>query len=314
MISILNTFEIEIKEYLYKIHGLVLKSCFMIPELIIANQEGSDKIDVNVSFDVVPKEIHNSVVNTTDLKFSETEMYFHVEGLAHFYIAYGNTIKIEQIERSQMAKLRVYLLGGCMGAVLSQRNIIAIHGSSMLINGSGIIFSGNSGAGKSTITTAFINEGYKFLSDDITAVGKDDSEQFVIHPSYPQQKLCDDTRKIIRYDMCERGIIDPTRSKYAISSISNFMDHEILLNVLINITVKKVNEVAISEVVGNEKIATLLNSIYSINARRHLGIKSDFFKQIVELANKIKIYKLIRPFHGFTMNEQITLVQTVLSD
>jgi len=309
-----NAPDVETKEYLYLLHGLIVKSSFVIPELIPAEQEKVNKIDVTITFGKVPKTIDYPVINNSELKLSEKERYFLVKGLAHFYIANGNTIIIEQIEHIQMARIRVYILGGCIGAILSQRNMIPIHGSSVLINGLGIIFSGSSGSGKSTITTSFINKGCKFLSDDITAICKNDNGQFVIHPSYPLQKICNDAKEIIRYEYSEIKLVDSLRNKYAVFSISNFWNKVITLNGLFHIAAEETSEVYVYEICGNEKITTLLKSIYGINAIQHLGIKPDFFKQLLELSQKIKIYKLVRPLHGFTVKEQTDLVWDILSN
>ena len=67
-------------------------------------------------------------------------------------------------------KIRLYILGTCMGALLMQRKILPLHGSAIAIDGKAYAFVGDSGAGKSTLASAFLSKGYKLLSDDVIAV------------------------------------------------------------------------------------------------------------------------------------------------
>ena len=51
-----------------------------------------------------------------------------------------------------------------------QRKVLPLHGSAIAINGKAYAIIGDSGAGKSTLALAFLNRGYRLLTDDVIAV------------------------------------------------------------------------------------------------------------------------------------------------
>ncbi len=60
-------------------------------------------------------------------------------------------------------------------AVLRQNNVFPFHGNGLIKDGTGIILTGNSGAGKTTLTHSLINSGWRFLADDAIAMRSSDS-------------------------------------------------------------------------------------------------------------------------------------------
>ena len=68
-----------------------------------------------------------------------------------------------------------------------QRDIVAIHGGTIVIDNKAIILTGNRGAGKSTLTTGLRLKGYPFISDDVAAIEIKDSIPMVKH-GFPYQK------------------------------------------------------------------------------------------------------------------------------
>ena len=86
---------------------------------------------------------------------------FQVPDTAIFCIKDGNKIIVSPIKGSEEDKIRLYILGTCMGVLLMQRKVLTLHGSAIAIDGKAYAFIGESGAGKSTLASAFIREGYQ---------------------------------------------------------------------------------------------------------------------------------------------------------
>ncbi|GAC1670049.1 MAG: hypothetical protein NVS9B4_26090 [Candidatus Acidiferrum sp.] len=78
-----------------------------------------------------------------------------------------------------------YLLGPVMGFVLRRRGVMALHASSVSIEGRAIVFSGAAGTGKSTTAAALALRGVPVLCEDIAALQRDGRE-FVVAPGYPR--------------------------------------------------------------------------------------------------------------------------------
>ncbi len=199
--------------YHYKIYGLTVASEVELEQAVSVTME-SDPADVLICLGKTPETIDAPLKNEEQHLYmvSDREMLFHVEGVATFFIQNGCKITFTPaIERadhviSQSEAIQLFLLGTCFGALLIQRDIFPLHGSCVEKDGEGIVLIGDSGAGKSTIARAFINQGWRLVSDDVIAVTENDG-QFFAEAGFPGQKLWEDalarlttgdSRKILR--------------------------------------------------------------------------------------------------------------------
>lgn len=294
--------------YMYQIYGLIIKSELEIPELCISSNKGN-KYDVNISFGSVPRFIHQSIFTSTWWQISNSEFYMYIEDVGHYYVTNGKSIIIEPDAGGDMEYIKVFLLGSALGLLMFQRNIIAIHGGTIEINGQGIILTGQSGAGKSTLNSAFRKQGYSFLSDDVSALGKDETGHIIIHPAYPHAKLCSDTMLKLGYNLNNfSSLIDREREKYSVPLDKEFSDHITQLGAIYEISVENTENVKIIEVLGIKKFKLLFRNIYRIEITSFLGFDTNYYKQCLEIAQNIPVYNLIRPANKFTVNEQMELI------
>ena len=65
-----------------------------------------------------------------------------------------------------------FLLGSMFGAILMQRGLTLLHGNALEKEGKTIVCLGYSGSGKSTLAYALLQNGWKFMSDDLVAINK----------------------------------------------------------------------------------------------------------------------------------------------
>lgn len=299
--------------YTYQIYGLIIKSEIEMPELCVYSDE-NPSCDVNISFGSVPRYISEPIFTARWWQSSKKEFYMKIKGVGHYHVSNGRNIIVEPDEGCNMEYIKVFLLGSAIGMLMFQRNIIAIHGGTIEIDGQGIILTGHTGAGKSTLNSAFRKEGYRFLSDDVSALGKDDTGKIVVHPAYPQAKLCRDTILKLGYSLNNfSSLIDRERDKYSIPLIKEFVGHTVPLGGIFEITVDDAEEVGIVEVLGTEKMKLILRNIYRIEISRLLGLEKEYFNKCLEIAKNIPVYKLIRPRNKFTINEQMELILSCLN-
>lgn len=124
-------------------------------------------------------------------RFVITEEYIMFKiSEAIFYIQNGERIFVSPIIESELDRIRLFILGTCMGIILIQRKTYALHGSAIVIDGKAYAIVGDSGAGKSTLAAEFLTRGYKLLSDDVIPISFSQHTQVpMVLPAYPQQKL-----------------------------------------------------------------------------------------------------------------------------
>ncbi len=294
--------------YYYKVYNLIVKSEIKMDELYAVDK--TDKYDVLIKRGKVPRELIGKINNYMWYYLDERDMVLKIDNVGNYYIKDGKEIIVEQYEKSNDHYVKTYILGSSFGLLLRQRGNIAIHGGAVKVKDKGIIITGNTGAGKSTLTNAFRHNGYKFLCDDVSVLGSDIKGKIKVMPAYPQQKLCKDSIKNMEYDIKKFKKIDEERDKYAIPVHESFLNEGIELGAICELELSNdINEVEISEVTGQEKVILVLKNIYRIELLKEKFIDNDYFKKCLDLAMSIKIFRVKRPVNKFTVNKQIDLIE-----
>lgn len=296
----------------YRIYGLNIKSDIDIPEFIV-DDTIENNIQVNISYGKMPSNIKKDILNGENKGFSKEYIWFHIENVATYTIINGNEIKVEPCENSNGDLLKIYLMCSCLGFIMLQRDMVAIHGGTVVVDNNAVLFTGDRGAGKSTITSALRSNGYKFIADDVasTYINK---KPFVVH-GFPYQKLCEDAVVKLGYDKnLYESFMGDGQLKYLIPAHKSFVEEDTVLQAIIELTIGDIKEVKIEEVRGTEKLSKIIKNIYRIEYIDKIGgLTPKMFKQCLEIAKYIKFYKIIRPRDGFTVNKQIELIEEVLN-
>ena len=117
--------------------------------------------------------------------------YFRLDvpGVARYRVEEGKRIIIEPLANASPEKVRLFLLGSTMSALLYQRGLLPLHGSAVETPWGGMIFVGAQGSGKSTLAAEFHRCGYRVLSDDVCAV-ESTPQDLRILPASAQFRLC----------------------------------------------------------------------------------------------------------------------------
>jgi len=297
---------------IYKVYGLKIRSEILISELPIISNLEDECFDATISYGKVLEEIKDAICKNEVIQISKNEFILRVRGVANYYVANGNSIIVEPEAESNMEDVKLFLLGTSLGVMLMQRNTIAIHGGTIVVNGKGIIISGHTGVGKSTLISAFRDKGCFFLADDVSAVENTPDGEIIIHPSYPQQKLCRDAMESMSYDINKYIKVDPIRDKYAIYSDEKFLYSPVKFSAIYEINIGKSNKVEISEVSGSKKIIILLRNIYRIELCKYIGFNPQYFKYCMNIASNVRIYEITRPKSVFSVDDQIRLIENTL--
>jgi hypothetical protein len=93
-----------------------------------------------------------------------------VPEVARYRVEDGQRIFIQIIGNAPPDKVRLFLFGSTMGALLYQRGLLPLHGSAVVTRLGVMIFVGPQGSGKSTLAAEFHRRGYHVMSDDVCAV------------------------------------------------------------------------------------------------------------------------------------------------
>ena len=299
---------LEKSRFYYKVYGLEVESEININEFVSIEDINAEN-KVNIVYANMPLNIKEDIKNNKKSSFSKAECWFHINDVATYRVTNGNLIEFEPCENADPYLLRVFLMCSCLGFIMIQRDIVAIHGGTIVIDNKAIILTGDRGAGKSTLTTALRLKGYPFISDDVAAVEIKDNIPMVKH-GFPYQKLCTSAMDQFGYDKeAYFSFMSDTETKYLVDSHKDFIYEDTRLCTLCELTVGDVDEVKIEEICGGEKLSKLISNRYRGEFIQAIGgITSEAFKILLNIAKSIKVYRIIRPQGKFTVDKQIELL------
>ena len=298
----LNINKSNLNKHYYRTYGLNIESEIEIPEFMsIKNEETKEFTGslVKMSYGVMEDNIKALIDKGQMIGFTENKLWFHIKDVATYYVANGDTVICEPCENPDKQLINVFLMCSCLGFIMIQRDKVAIHGGTIVIDDKAIIITGDRGAGKSTLTTALRLKGYPFIADDVAGTVLEDVP--MINPGFPYQKLCEDAMDRMGYD--KESCVSFTgdgKTKYMIPAHEQFIEHDVNLHGIFELTVGDVESVQIEEVKGNEKLSKIIANIYRTEFLTRMGgMKPKYMKQCIDIARHIKFYKITRPKNKF---------------
>jgi hypothetical protein len=110
------------------------------------------------------------------------------DGTCFFLNATGSEVFASWPDGLTLEDTTVYLYGPILGFILRLRGVVSLHGSGIELNGRGVALVGPPGAGKSTTAAAFVQAGFRALTDDVFALVDTDAG-FFTQPAYPGIRL-----------------------------------------------------------------------------------------------------------------------------
>lgn len=295
------------EDIIYKAFGFLLRSQIPFPELLV-DVSGRESIDIEIEL----KDLTKLWLELSDLQSSlimnEDLVMFKVADTAIFLIEEGKRITVSPLNEYKEDVIRLYLLGSCMGAILMQRGIFPLHGSAVNVNGKAYGIIGDSGAGKSTLASAFLRKGYKLLTDDVIGVYFTNGNVPMVIPSYPQQKLWQESLDKFEMDNSNLKPIYQRETKFAIPIQNQFSSTPLPLAGLFELTLTENKGIELKPIKGLSRVPTLLIHTYRNFLIQNLGLTNWHFTTSTKIINHIKMYNLRRPINLFTANELVSMI------
>ncbi|MDQ0975352.1 hypothetical protein QFZ31_005230 [Neobacillus niacini] len=297
-----------IKGTIYRAFGLSILSEIPLPEVMDLSEQNGD-IDVYIKLDISLPTLWDSLQNEKrKLIVYENLVLFEVPQTAIFGIKDGKNILVCPLKEADFDKIRLYILGTCIGVLLMQRKILPLHGSAVVINNKAYAIIGKSGAGKSTLATAFIKNGYQLLSDDVIAVGFEEGDIPYVMPSYPQQKLWSESMSIFGMETSNYSPLFERETKFSVPIINDFYSNPLPLSGIFELIKTEERNINFRKIEGLERVQTVLRQTFRGSLLNQMGLTGWHFNISLNLINKTPIYQLQRPSKGFTASELLSII------
>ncbi|WHY91021.1 aldolase [Neobacillus cucumis] len=291
----------------YKAFGLTVLSEIPLPELPQLSIQ-DDLADITIEIKDLSDMWECYSVQNERFVITEEYIMFKISE-AIFYIQNGERIFVSPIIESELDRIRLFILGTCMGIILIQRKTYALHGSAIVIDGKAYAIVGDSGAGKSTLAAEFLTRGYKLLSDDVIPISFSQHTQVpMVLPAYPQQKLWLESLRELGMESRKYKPICGREEKFSIPLTTSFIQEPLPLAGVFELTKSNVGTIEIQPIHKLERIQTLYYHTYRNFIIQRLGLMDWHFAESVKISKEIYIFQLRRPKVSFTAPKLASLI------
>jgi hypothetical protein len=278
---------------------------FTVPELLPTH----GRPDVSINYGKAPTELDNAAFRGKYWQVADNRLLFQIPGVACYYIANGDSIIVEPCKSADSQDIGLYLMGTAFGALLFQRGILPLHGSAIAVNGRCVVFTGQRGAGKSTVAAFLRQNGYHLLTDDVAAISFDPKGVPWVQPGYPQQKLWPESLQSLGLATEGFSKVSPKIDKYAIPANDAFLLQALPLAAVYELVAADCSDVMKKSLSGLEQIEVLLINTYRNAMLDGLGLRISNFQQCTAVCRQTTISRLIRPHNTFTVRKIASLLE-----
>jgi|GEM_PF-270856 len=289
------------QRYYYRTYGLRIESQLELPEL--PEIPPCDNPDVVILAPGVENELEGATYRNGWLEIGDERCQINIEGIARYRVEEGQRILLDRRvprhldEAADPGDVRLFLLGGALGALLHQRQWLPLHVSALQTPGGVWAFTGHSGAGKSTLG-AWLHrtQGWPLVTDDV-AVIKPHEQVPYLHPGPPRVKLWKDA--LAALGIQTEGLVrDLTRvDKYHMMVKEGFQDAAYPMRALVILERAEEGEPAsLERVKGVGAFSAIMASLYRPEVAEEFNAAGGLMQSAVSLSRKIRVYRYRRPW------------------
>lgn len=207
--------------------------------------------------DQIPR-VDPVLYNDYHTKANSNEFHVHIPEVADIYATEGNSVLISPLTAQiDQESIELYLNGSITGALLHQRGILPLHGSSISFNNHAYLFCGESGYGKSTIAYSLSrDDNFSLLTDDITPL----SNEVQVIPISEQLKLWGETLETLGVNKEQYTQVRKETDKYFVPITNSLRQKTPLGGIFVLSPVDE--DTTIDEISGIEKFKSLSENVY----------------------------------------------------
>ena len=275
-----------------------------LPELLTSALKSPP--DLVIEQGKTPDHLVNCKNKGVTYEIAPHEFLQNLDGIASYHVSAGNRIVVEPKPGANESDVRLFLLGTCLGAILHQRKILAIHASAIEHEGKAVLFTGISGAGKSTTANAFRLQGFKMLTDDVCPVDFRNDRPYAL-PGYPQSKLWEDTLERLDIDFEELEKIRIQVQKRRLPIKGDFVGEPREVKAMYVLRPHNKDEVRMMELQNARRFQAVKNMTYRRYLLKEMGAQTYHFVNGMKLAQAIPIKSIVRP-QAFSLDRVVELI------
>lgn len=279
--------------YYYKLYGVRVDSDFELEQLVkLAKEEQTLEPQIVIK---ERKLAHAFEGKGTFYYKVACDISYVSNSFCYLIMEDGKNIFYERKAGVTSQLLNAYILGWGVAILFHQRGQLAIHGSCLAGNGNGLIISGNSGSGKSTVTRELLKRNFGFMADDMVVVQESEAGEVIATAAFPYQKLCRDVVQHCDIPREEMIYIDEEKDKFLVPYKGVFSVAPIPIKTMILLKTSDIEYVTVRELVGGDKFYASMDAMFLQPLLGEQIYVPEQGKRILEFASKVQIYQIERP-------------------
>jgi hypothetical protein len=234
---------------------------------------------------------------------SSAEYFLDIKNICKYYVSEGKELVVAPYDGVGGRVVRIYLLATVMAVVLLQRGSMPLHASGILKDDQLILFTGDSGAGKSTTLAYLVSKGYLIFTDDVCVLKTDpgNDRQVLGVSSYPMLKLWDDAISKLDDDAYRNKTfrINNEQDKYGYFFYDTFIKESFPIKIIF--IIKKndgIDSVSVRKLSGIEAFQELEKQAYRKYLITDNELRALHFKTMSLLTQNCTVFEVCRPVNG----------------
>jgi len=294
----------------YHVFGMNIASVIPLPAVPVPPLQPDATPDITIEYGNTPVALANPQFKGVRFQAAPGEFLLRLDNIARYHVQDGSRITITPDNGAKDEDIILFLMGSVMGALLHQRNVLALHAGAIVVNGKSVIFAGPSGVGKSTLTAGFQRRGYPFLADDVCAITTCNGHIAVI-PGFPRLKLWADALKKLDTDRNELKSVrwGGNLEKYFLP-VENVCYSPVPVHSVFVLETTYTDRMEITALKGGQKIDPIIDSTYRLRFLKGLEKETDHFKQCAAVATKAAVYRAIYSNKRFLLDELMDMLES----
>ncbi len=232
----------------------------------------------------------------------------HITGVARYLVSRGREILVEPYPGADLKDVRLFLLGSAMGALLHQRGIWPLHGSTVASESGAVIFVGASGSGKSTLAGAFHQRGMLALSDDVSAITTGNSGVAQVWAAYPRLSLWPDAVVRLGADPGQLQQTHTAQEKYEFPLSGTFRDPT-PVKAVYALYPSDQDGLSLTPLNGFAKVQELTAHTYRLHFLTGMRLQRQLFEHAAVLAQQARVVQVARPSQPFQLEKLVDLIE-----
>jgi hypothetical protein len=254
-----------------------------------------DGIDLKYVINEEEKSAESYTFHRPNFKVSEDDFFLDIKDVARYRVSNGRTIRVNPYDNADEDSINLFIEGSVLGALLHQRGLLPFHGSSFSYKGKGILICGRSGAGKSSVTAAFHQQGAVFINDDISPLSVSDKETRIL-PVKTRIKLWNDSLGKLNINADNLNRIRPQLDKFYLPiEKTPGLDHK--LDYVFILHSHQQDNYSACKLNGAEKFSILRQHIYrKVYLKGMPKTQKNYFQKLFLLAKEVPVISIKRPF------------------